>query len=206
MNIPKVKLPPKARCGMFQKSHHGPSQSPTLPRGTTFLIPRTPFTVIEHSALCGSPARTYWLLPKGTEAMKRWAGLGVRLRWALAQVALAWLAAEGGRGAPVDGKFGAVMPEWTQAKTPPSFLRNHLQASWGETTGLWEVYAWRWPFKATMNPLLEGNCLRFTLHQWRQRVWPFWTESVTLKKLIRGTLSWLIWMLKRCAWGSGSCQ
>lgn len=165
MNFPEVKLPPRARCRMFQKSPHSPSQSPALPRGTTFLIPKTPFTVFEHSALHGSPARTHWLLPKETEAMKRWAEL--RLRWALAKVALVWLAAEGGLGAPVGRKVGAVMPEWTQAKSPPSFLQNHLQATWGETTGLWEVYAWRWPFKAMMDPLLERNCLRFTLHKWR---------------------------------------
>lgn len=100
-----------------------------LSQGEPSFIPKTPFTVFEHPALRRSPARTHWLLPKGTEAMKRWAGPGVRLRGALAQVALVWLAAEGGRGAPVDGKLGAVMPEWTQAKTPPSFLRNHLQAS-----------------------------------------------------------------------------
>ena len=114
MNFPEVKLPPRARCRMFQKSPHSPSQSPALPRGTTFLIPKNPFTVFEHSALHGSPARTHWLLPKETEAMKRWAGL--RLRWALAKVALVWLAAEGGLGAPVGRKVGAVMPEWTQAK------------------------------------------------------------------------------------------
>ena len=72
-----------------------------------------------------------------------------------------------GLGAPVDRKVRVVMPEWTQAKSPPSFLQNHLQATWGETTGLWEVYAWRWPFKATVDPLLERNCLRFTLHKWR---------------------------------------
>lgn len=175
MNFPEVKLPPRARCRMFQKSPHSPSQSPTLPRGTTFLTPKTPFTVFEHSALHGSPARTHWLLPKKTEAMKRWTGLGVRdsgehwLRWPWSGLLL--------REAGVlllTGRSGRPCLSGRRQRPLHPSCRTTSRPTEGKPVKPW------WPFKATMNPLLEGNCLRFILHKWRQRVWPFRTESLWL--------------------------
>lgn len=106
-----------------------------------------------------------------------------------------WQEGQGGHAWMDTGKEPSILP----AEPPPGHLRgNHwtvgglcltmtLQGHGGPTVRE------KLPQVHTSQVEVEG----LALLDW---------VSVTLRKLVRGTLSWLIWMLKRCAWGSGSCQ